>query len=1346
MLRPSRQRDPDMMNASLASFAPKILPAALRFWPLLLAPLLLLPGLTGFPYPGAAEPFSDLAISHYPNALFLRGAILNSHTLPLWSPTILSGYPFAANPLAGLWYPPGWLALLLPLPLGFNLLVIAHLVWGGLGMYALLRAEGLGHRSGLLGALAFSAMPKLFAHYGAGHLTLLYAIPWTPWLLWSAARRVPGPRPLGAMEIPAARFPTGWWPAIRAALRSVLPAILLALIFLADVRWAAYAGVVWWAYVLLRLPGRSLINYQQIPHLLGQTGLAGLLAAPLALPLLEYTRLSTRAGMSAPEVLALALPLTKLLGLVFPDFGGYQEWMVYVGAAVLGLSLLPLLWRGVRRQTVFWAGVALLALLYALGDQVPFLALVAQLPGMDLLRVPSRALFVFGLALVVLAAWAVEHILAGIPEEERPRAVLMLTAVAGFGMVLAGGVWAVTGKLPASFGWGAGAGLAASLGAALCIKGKLKPNLWFGGLLLLGLLDWAVVDSSLFTTRPPDQVLAESRATAEYLTGQTTGLGNRPWGLFRTYSPSYSLEQQTAAAYGLELAGGVDPLQLGSYARFMEAAAGVPLTGYSVTLPPLSDDPASANAAFRPDPAQLGLLNVCFVAAEFDLPVEGLVLREQFGRTRVYENLAARPRAWVQPLDAAPGEGWEAVERVVWSPNRVEVQTRELPGPRLLVLSETVYPGWQVRVDGRPATIQPVAGLLRGVVLGPGAHQVTFRFRPASVYLGVGLSLAAVVGICVPPLWRRRPGHLKKTLNVSTPENQLVRPHPQARQVVDQARKSSGSSLEGFFTDCAHPDRTWVLAFAVVVMLITSLPYLLGYARQGDAVSFTGFVFGIEDGNSYIAKMLSGAHGAWLFRTPYTAYPQTGVLMFLPYLLLGKLAAAPGLHTQLVVLYHLFRFAAGILAILATYDFLACFLPTMPLRRFGLTLVTLGGGLGWVLILLGQDHWLGSLPLEFYSPETFGFLGIYGFPHLALARALSLWALLGYLRVIANSAAGRPVWRGALGCGLLWLLAGLTQPLALVVIGAVIGLHLLAVGLLQAAAARRGEAGAFRRWRQAVILTAAAAVLPGLLLLYNVVAVLTQPYLRLWSIQNRIHSPHPLHYVLAYGLLLPFVIAGVWRLRRADPWKDWLPLLWVAALPLLAYAPVDLQRRLPEAGWVALVVVGLTALAPGRSRSGNGPLLPRPALLLLLAFPSTLFLLAGGLLSAGNVSPPAFRPAAEVRAFEFLAERAEVGSVVLAAYDSGNALPAWAPLRVVIGHGPESAGLAELQPQVTAFFTAGTSDEARRTLLASQGVDYVFWGPAERRLGDWDPHQALYLRPLYQFGEYEVFAVERDGR
>ena len=118
-----------------------------RFSLLLLALplLLLLPSINLFPYPSTESQFSDLTISHYPNALFLKDSIFTYRQIPLWSSTILSGYPFAANPLSGLWYPPGWLVLITPLPLGFNLLIGVHLIWAGLGLYFLMREEGLGY-------------------------------------------------------------------------------------------------------------------------------------------------------------------------------------------------------------------------------------------------------------------------------------------------------------------------------------------------------------------------------------------------------------------------------------------------------------------------------------------------------------------------------------------------------------------------------------------------------------------------------------------------------------------------------------------------------------------------------------------------------------------------------------------------------------------------------------------------------------------------------------------------------------------------------------------------------------------------------------------------------------------------------------------------------------------------------------------------------------------------------------------------------------------------------------------------------------------------------------------------
>jgi uncharacterized membrane protein len=98
--------------------------------------------------------------------------------------------------------------------------------------------------------------------------------------------------------------------------------------------------------------------------------------------------------------------------------------------------------------------------------------------------------------------------------------------------------------------------------------------------------------------------------------------------------------------------------------------------------------------------------------------------------------------------------------------------------------------------------------------------------------------------------------------------------------------------------------------------------------------------------------------------------------------------------------------------------------------------------------------------------------------------------------------------------------------------------------------------------------------------------------------------------------------------------------------------------------------------------------------------------------------------------------------VVLASYPTGNAMPAWAPVRVLIGHGPESAGLADLQPRVEHFFKESTTDEDRRALIDEFGVSYLFYGPAERSLGSWAPASAPFLERIYEDDPYVIFRVK----
>jgi hypothetical protein len=420
-------------------------------------------------------------------------------------------------------------------------------------------------------------------------------------------------------------------------------------------------------------------------------------------------------------------------------------------------------------------------------------------------------------------------------------------------------------------------------------------------------------------------------------------------------------------------------------------------------------------------------------------------------------------------------------------------------------------------------------------------------------------------------------------------------------------------------------ERRFVLVFGAIVMLLTTLPYLLGFTSQGEDFRFSGFVFGVEDGNSYIAKMLNGWAGDWSFKTPYTAYPQTGLLYYLPYLLLGKLAAPPGLHEQLVAIYHAFRVGAGLLAILASYDFLSRFLVRRRLRGFCLTLITLGGGLGWLIVLAGRTGWMGSLPLDFFSPEAFGFLTLFGLPHLAAARALMLWALLAYLDLVSSLQKGphsgeRQSIKATARLGVFWLLAGIFQPLTLAIVGAVILVHLVGLAARQRLDQAKDPEQVFGSWSRLIAGLIAAGFLPGAGFLYNLLVSHFDAFARAWTSQNLIRSPNFVHYLLAYGLLIPYAWFGGRRLLRQNFILGWLPVGWVLAFPLLAYAPLDLQRRLTEGVWVAWCVLAFAALdrqADFQKASNRRDWSFAP---LLLAFPSTVILLLGGswLCKSGN--------------------------------------------------------------------------------------------------------------------------------
>ena len=524
-------------------------------------------------------------------------------------------------------------------------------------------------------------------------------------------------------------------------------------------------------------------------------------------------------------------------------------------------------------------------------------------------------------------------------------------------------------------------------------------------------------------------------------------------------------------------------------------------------------------------------------------------------------------------------------------------------------------------------------------------------------------------------------------------------------------------------------ERRWVIVFAVIAMLLTSLPYLIGYSLQGAGWQYSGLLLGIEDGFSYLAKMSLGTNGDWLFRSPYTVHPQQGFFAFFPYILLGKLVGGAGAYTQRIVLFHCFRFFGGIFSIWATYEFCSRFVESIGLRRLAVILGVFGGGFGFLFPFGLAGLWQGimKMPLEFYSPETFGFISYLTLPHLLWARGLLLMGLVRFLDKSANHD-----WLSGLITGLLWLVMGTMQPLTVVSGWAVIGMTVVFQAIWQLWL-KRMPLSEMRPW---LVRAVVAVLVSAPVVLYNFLAFRLDPFLSGWQAQNVIPSPPPGDYLLAWGVVLPLVIVGVWNWRKGLNPEHWLPLAWLVALPLLAYFPYNLQRRLVEGTWIAgcvLVVVGLGAL-PNKAR--------RAATLWLgLAFLSTAILFVGALLGISKVELPLFRPTAETHAMDYLAHASQKNDVVLATYATSNVLPARAAVRVPIGLSVESLDNDALQARIADFYSPSGTAAARQSLLDELGVRFVFWGPLERAYGDFDLSKVDNLKMVYSAGGYEIFEV-----
>jgi hypothetical protein len=486
---------------------------------------------------------------------------------------------------------------------------------------------------------------------------------------------------------------------------------------------------------------------------------------------------------------------------------------------------------------------------------------------------------------------------------------------------------------------------------------------------------------------------------------------------------------------------------------------------------------------------------------------------------------------------------------------------------------------------------------------------------------------------------------------------------------------------------------------------------MAGYYFQGESWRFLGFIFGVEDGNSYLAKMLSGAVGEILFKTPYTTIEQNGFIAFLPYILLGKLTSNPGQHEQLVALFQIFRWGGILLLSYASYYFISLFIEGVFYRRTALVMTLLGGGFGWVSLFWNK------VPLEIYSPETFGFLSVFGIPHLLYSKAL---LILGLYLFIARS----HEIKNACLIGTVLFLVGYFQPLTIVVGWFILAAY-FTVWFIYPFINRKANAKALLVKEISYLFVIGLISSPWVI--YNMVSFQMDPYLKGWYSQNIILSPEPIDYLISFGLFVPFVIWGALLLHKKSSQKFYFMMGWLFAFPIMVYFPIIVQRRMAEGFWnivVILSIIPLAAIAPNRKLIIFG------AALLLT---SSITLYSGGLLAVTTPSQPVYIPKTELEAINYLKTATKPWDTILAPYQISNSLPAWVPVRVLAGHGPESVNFKQVELDIDTFYNS-QDPKIQNDFIKQYHLNFVLLDSREEFM-----QGKLSFKKVYQNQDYAIF-------
>jgi hypothetical protein len=708
--------------------------------------------------------FVTFPFKHFLAQTFQEGAI------PYWNTNVYAGMPFMAGFHAGVFYPPGILFLLKDTILALNLFYLFHYLILGTFSFLLARSWNISFASslccGITGMLSgFIVASTLLSNF-------FMAAVWLPMVFWMFhqfwTRNHIG-------------YFIGLVVAIAAQTLAASPEISIMTMIL------LYAHSL---YFLPRAPGMSGVGRMTVT-----LGLAVLLALSLAaLQLIPTAKLMDHSlrdmGMTYENHTQWSLAPEKLSTLALsPDYEGllesrdYPSWFsgffhtIYMGVLALVFVLLGFIFR--REKPVgFWLVIFILGVFLSFGKFNPIYEVVYPwVPLLSLFRFPEKYFFISSFAAVFLSGYVMDILIKGV--EKRRLKIIPIVSMLVFilGTILSIVMWRsnLDAKLPLA--------VLLIFGCSLVMfyYRRFSPSMFAAVVCLLILLDLGAKDLQLLPTI--DRKFYEEKPLVMDIVGNSFGKHRVYSGrIEKTPNPDVNppaptwmdelllskqyLRPFTGMTLGVEHADGHPGLGLELRRHLVWYYALIDATPdkryrilkrsnvkYWIERDSLTRFNAQGVPLIFPDRVKVwnDVLPRAYMVGQMKLEENSKILDTYYDKS--FDPL--KEVLFSEPVKFAPSSHFKGtVEEMSYSPNHVTVKTTQ-QGSGFLVLMDSYFPGWTVKVDGEEKPILQANHFYRAVQLDSGSHTLEFDYFPEGFKAGLIVSSTAGILLMILPFWRR---------------------------------------------------------------------------------------------------------------------------------------------------------------------------------------------------------------------------------------------------------------------------------------------------------------------------------------------------------------------------------------------------------------------------------------------------------------------------------------------------------------------------------------------------------------------------------------------------------------